>query len=269
MKIVTHVRPHLDEIMAVWLIDNYWPEGKGAKIEFIDNNERPEDVDQDPEVLYVGVGRGRFDEHRGVEGECAAGLVWAELRERNATLGDEEKKAIDKLVSWVREEDLGLNMKEPHREFSVPAVIEGWYLHHNKNSVAAVGLGVRILDALMLTQRNSVRLERDWDKRVEFDSRFGKAVALQTDAERPAEYAYGQGFELAVIMNSSRTYRTIRASAQSDIDLTDVAEEIRRRESKAEWFLHHSKRMLILGGDHDAGAQPSQLDLPDMIDILK
>lgn len=267
MKIITHVRPHLDEIMAIWLVENYWPDRGEVTVEFIDNNERPDDVDADPDVLYIGVGRGRFDEHRGVAGECAASLVWQGLPDKDK-MSDEERKAIDKLVDWVRDEDLGLHMDEPRRAFTVPAIIDGWYLFHDKNSSVAVGLGTRIIDALMYGQRELVRLEVDWEKRVEFDSRFGRAVALQTDTDRASEFAYQKGFDLAVIMNRAHTYRTIRAKAESPIDLTDVAEAIEKAD-KAKWFFHHSKRMLILGGDHDPKAAPSSLQMPDLIDLLK
>src|SRR3954464_7736739 len=77
IKIIAHPQPHLDELVAMFLLRDYGPRFyRGidyAKLEFI----RPEDVlgSRTPEeleaegILLIGVGGGRFDEH-GAAGEA-------------------------------------------------------------------------------------------------------------------------------------------------------------------------------------------------------
>jgi hypothetical protein len=268
MEIITHVRPHLDEVLAVWLIRNFWPGAADATVSFINNSERPADVDQDPARLYVGVGLGRFDEHRGVAGECAAGLVWEALRGR-VPLDDLGLAAVDRLVAWVRREDTGRTLREPGREFGVVFGLDGWYLARGKDSRAPLELGAQLLDGLYLMNRGYAQLERDWADRVEFTGRFGRTVALRTDVERADQFAYQRGYDVVIIMNAAGTYRTFHAAADTAVDFTPVREALAARDPGADWFLHFSGKLLILGGDHHANARPSVTSFEDLIELAR
>ncbi len=265
--LITHLRPHLDDICGLWLLKRYFPEARDASIDFIPTNERGGDVTDDPEVAYIGVGRGRFDEHKGDVGECATTLVYKEVAPHIAdTL---EKRAVEKIVEWVFQEDTGRLGTIPYRAFTVPSIIEGYFDGHDRDSHATTEFGFAMLDALIVMQRNQVLLEDDWKNRIEFDSRFGRAVAIVGNSRQMDSYAYAQGFPLVVIMQPGGTYHTIRASAASNTDLTTVYEELHRREPEASWYFHHSKKMLICGGDHALTATPSKLSLQELIDLLK
>ncbi len=87
--IVTHHRPHLDEIVAIFLLlfygDKTFPGIRTAKFIFWDAGSAPPDGRTAAEweekgYLCIGVGHGRFDEHPTpdrprLEDECAASLV--------------------------------------------------------------------------------------------------------------------------------------------------------------------------------------------------
>lgn len=267
MRLITHVRPHLDEICAIWLMRRF-ADAAGSEVSFVQNSTRPDDVDKDPEVVYIGVGRGKYDEHRGVMGECAASLVWKDLR-GPLIAPETTKKAIDGLVAWVLAEDLGQLKAEPHREFSVPQMIDGVYALNGKDSHASLDFGMQALDALFEGQLNRVKLLEDWEQREEIASPFGRGVALMTDAERVDDYAYGLGFDFVIVMNHAGTYRTFRARPEADVDFTPVAEKLEEIDPGANWFLHHSKRLLILGGDHQPDATPSRLGLGELAELVK
>lgn len=72
-NLVTHLRPHLDDVCALWLLRRYLPEAKDAEIGFVATNERGGDVHDSADTVHIGVGRGMFDEHKGDVGECEIG----------------------------------------------------------------------------------------------------------------------------------------------------------------------------------------------------
>lgn len=267
--LITHLRPHLDDICALWLLKRYLPEAKDAQIDFIPTDEKGGKVSDDPEIAYVGVGRGRFDEHKGDIGDCAATLVWKHAEPRAAIADPIEKRAIRKMVAWVFQEDTGRLNTVPYRAFTAPSIIEGYFDGHDRDSAKTAEFGFAMLDALLMTQKNEVRLEDDWANRKEFASRWGKAVAVVGASRQIDSYAYGRGFPLAVIMDPNATYHTIRADASSDIDLASVYEALRKREPEASWYFHHSGKMLICGGDHAPGATLSKLSMEELIALLK
>lgn len=268
MEIITHLKPHLDEVCCVWLIRRFWPEAAGAAVSYVPNNYLGADVDADPQRLFVGVGHGRFDEHRGVAGECATTLVWHELAAL-VFLDDLTRGAVERLVAWVKSEDLGEHKGLAEQDFSLPTILQGAYLAGGKSSAAMTDLGVTCLDALFEVERQQVAFQHDWAERREVPSRFGRAVAVVTDADLADGYAYEQGYDLLILMNRAGTYRGFRARAAAPIDLTPVAEAVHQADPEANWFFHHGKHLLLLGGDHQSDAKPSRLSLDDMIALVK
>lgn len=266
--LVTHLRPHLDDICALWLLKRYLPEDKDAALDFIATNEKGGDVKNDPDFVYIGIGRGKYDEHKGDIGDCATTLVWKDIRDR-ITLDDRERRAVGKVVSWVLLEDTGKLNAEPYRFFSVPAMIEGYFDSKGRDSHATTMFGFEILDSLIVAQRNEVLIEEDWKSRIEFDSRYGRAVAVVGNARQIDAYGYSHGFPLVVVMSPEGNYHTARANASSDIDLTPAWEKLKQVDPEASWYFHHSKKMLICGGDHAPLAHTSKLTLEQFMDVLK
>ncbi|HET7713069.1 MAG TPA: hypothetical protein VFK94_00655, partial [Patescibacteria group bacterium] len=97
-KIITHISPHLDEIVAIWLIRKFDPGWSDCQVDFKATNPAGgevdlEAVDKDPNVLYLGLGRSKFDEHKlekeAAAHDCAATLVWKDLLSRD--LGPENQ----------------------------------------------------------------------------------------------------------------------------------------------------------------------------------
>jgi hypothetical protein len=267
-KLVTHIRPHLDDICALWLLKRLLPGAEAAEISFVPTNERGGDVNDDAETMYVGVGRGRFDEHKGDIGQCATSLVFAYLKEK-AAVPDGDARAFAKIVDWVLLEDTGKLNSMANRSFSIPAIIEGHFDRVNRDSASVTELVFTILDDLLLMQKNEVTVEDAWAKRVEFDSRFGRTAAVSAKARQLDAYAYSHGCPLVLIVDPALTYHTFRADAASDIDLTSVWEKLKEVDAEASWYFHHSKKMLICGGDHAPYAVPSKLTLEGMIALVK
>lgn len=264
--LVTHYRPHLDDICAFWILKRYLPEAKDAALAFTATGPGGGVMHDDADTVCVGVGRGMFDEHKGDVGDCATTLVFKHVMAK-IEIDAQELRALRKIVDWALLEDTGKLSTVPFRDFTLPVLIELFPAGPGSDA-KVTELGFAVLDALLVVQRNVVRIEDDWAKRREFDSRYGKAVALESSARKIDTYAYAKGFPLAVIVDPDRTYHTVRADAAADIDLTPAWEKIRERDPQADWYFHHSKKMLICGGDHAPGARPSSLSLDDLIGIL-
>ena len=90
--IITHPKPHLDEVVAITLLTMYglqqYPGVEKAKFAFLDGSQ-VRGIDSEQELrengrLFVGVGGGRFDEHAAAgnarkSGHCAATLIADDL----------------------------------------------------------------------------------------------------------------------------------------------------------------------------------------------
>jgi hypothetical protein len=216
----------------------------------------------------VGVGRGRFDEHKGDVGECATSLVFAFVREQ-VQLDSITEQALQRIVDWVLLEDTGRLAKIDQRDFTVPSILKGEYTRSKSDSHQVLRLGFEILDALLPAQVNQVHLLQEWGKRQEFGSRFGPAVALASELSGLDSFAYQHGFPLMVQVNAANRYVGIRADAASDIDLTEVYEAVQAADPEADWYFHHSKKMVLCGGDLSPEVTPSKLTLGELVELLK
>ena len=272
--IVTHVRPHLDEICALWIIQKFWTHFDDCDIEFVrtgpSGGERWQNFEpeENPFVIYVGVGQGKFDEHKGDVDDSAASLVWTETLEKyHVRKGD--KEAISRIVEYVKGEDMGQYIKDKNHEFAIPTIISGFYVDNNKDSLAVYGLGRQIMNALYIEMMKRVSAERDWEGRKEFESIWGPAAAVVSDIPGLERIAYEEGFVLVVVHNQAKTFHGFRADPESEVDLTKAALRIEQIEPEADWFLHQSKRMLLCGGEIAKGSRTSELSLDRLADLVK
>ncbi|MFC1638989.1 chromate resistance protein ChrB domain-containing protein [Patescibacteria group bacterium] len=266
--LITHHRPHLDDVAAMWLLERFLPECKDAQHKFVSASERePEGAVTDR--TWVGVGRGRFDEHKGDIGECAATLVFAHVRGR-ADLDEDTLRALERIVHWVLLEDTGKLINVEQRFFTLPVMLRGEFERTGEDSASLVDFGYRCLDALLVAHRSITALEEDWDGRQEFESHFGPAVAVVTESQHYLDtYAYERGFRVLVQLSPDGTYRTIRVPAETDIDLRPVYDALMELEPDAGWYYHHSGKLIIIGGDLAPDTVRSEVPLEKIIELLQ
>lgn len=271
--IVTHRRPHLDEVCALWIIQKYWHEFAHANIEFVTTSptggERWNGVapDSNPFVIYVGVGQGQFDEHKGDVDDSAATLIWRETQARNPHIAKGEKQAVNRIVEYVKQEDMAQFITDDLHQFGIPTIISGLYGVNKKDSHAVYNVGKQIMDALMFEMLKRISAEKDWEGRMDFDTKWGKATAVISDIPGVERIAFANGYVLLVSHNKAKTYHGMRGDPHSKVDLTDVAMLVKQREPEANWFLHQSKRMLLCGGEIAATENYSHLTLAELMDF--
>lgn len=101
---VTHIRPHLDEVVAAWLLitfgEKFFPGVKSAKLVFLEDEPRV----YRPDSIYLGLGGKSapesaivFDEHRQggrLQGTCTATLVAEHLRVRKPEVWDLVRRTL-------------------------------------------------------------------------------------------------------------------------------------------------------------------------------
>ncbi len=267
--LVTHIRPHLDDICGIWLYQKYVPSWKNAAVKFIPTNPTGgtpyggKPVDSDPNIVHVGICRGKYDEHKGNVGQSAATLVYADLRRRKLLPNNPATaRALKALIAYVLEGDLGLRSGDSEHIYEIGSVVMGV-----PDSTARAKLGFAMLDALLNLLRDRAKLESDWRKRRVFKTRWGRGVGVISEISAK-ERAYEEGFVIVAQVDPRRRYRAIRASASSKADLRGVYTRVKKMEPRAEWYLHHSKRMLICGSDVASLGHPSKLTLDQLIQLV-
>lgn len=266
--LVTHINPHLDDISAIWLFKRFHPEFKAAKIEFISAEKGAGGLKESSDVIYFGVGKGKFDEHKGDIGDCAVSLVWKEIQRENLASGNEfELKAYEEFVRWNLLVDTA---RMPSYEFSAFGVDSFIRSHKNTpgDSLNTLKLGEQILDRILPVLIRRQMAISDWKKRIKFQTKWGKGAGLESDSFFQ-ELAYEKGFQIVINKAPKRGFSGITAPAISEVDLTPVYLKLKDLEPKAGWFLHHHKKMVLCGAPSAPDAVKSKLSLKELIEVVK
>ena len=267
MKIlITHINPHLDDIAAIWLFKRFNPEFKDANVEFISASEGNTEAQESDDKVFLGVGRGRFDEHKGDLEDAAVSLVWKFLKENNFTPTDPTAlSALEELVDWVRLDDLG-KPAHVYDEFSLPAFIRPKY-SDNASSLKAVELGVEILDRILDVLKRKHQAKKEWENHIEFDSKFGKSYAVKGKAV-DREFCKKIGGDLFLMVdpdNNSVQYFT----PSFEIDLKPIYDKVKKLDPAADWFLHQSHHMVICGSGSAPDSKKTKLNFEQLIEAAK
>lgn len=260
--LITHINPHLDDIAAIWLFSRFSPDFKDAQIRFISQTDLKETTESDGETIYLGVGRGKFDEHKGDLEDCAASLVAKFLKEVSLYPKSEtEALALDELVEWVRLDDLGrLNGDS----FSVPAFIRP-FESTPETSLSATELGEQILDRIYQVLIKKHLSLKDWESRKEFDTTMGKLVVIESENVSRA-FCKGKEGDIFLMINP----KDGSVQYYSDkLDLGSIYEKAKELDSEADWFLHQSHHMVICGAGSAPNSKKTKLSKEELIKIVE
>lgn len=266
--LVTHINPHLDDIAAIWLVKKFFPEFKEAKIKFISAEKGNNGAKDDEYTLYIGVGRGKYDEHKGDIGESAMSLVWEDIKNRGLSPKDElEIKAFTEIVQWNTLVDTAKIPSWEYDDFDIDNFIRS-YESDPKDSLKTVKLGEQILDRLLPRLVKKQKGLVDWPKRIDFKSKWGKSVGIES-ATFGRSHAYKLGYQVVVVLSPEDHFIGITAPGLSDLDLTPIYLKIKDIEPEAGWYLHHGKKMILCGAKSAPDVKRSKLTLNQVIEIVK
>lgn len=264
--LITHINPHLDDIVGIWLFKKYNPDFKDTNLEFISAEKGNKGLDETQDKVYIGVGRGRFDEHKEGLETCAGSLVYEYLKEKGFILKDLTQKALEKLVEWNKLVDTGKAPESEFNEFSVQSFIR---VRDNSPKVSkrSVELGEEILDRILEVLKRKEQSLLDWEKRIEFESKFGKSYAVSSETIN-REFCKQMGGDLFIMYDPK--YKSVQFFTPShDIDLKPIYDEVKRKDPNASWFLHQSHHMVICGSSSAPDSKPTKLSLDELIEVAK
>ncbi|MFH0928585.1 MAG: hypothetical protein V1821_03885 [bacterium] len=267
--LVTHLLPHLDDICGLWLVKRYLPGWSQARTVFLTRQSsqmatyKKQPVDSDPQIIHVGVGRGRFDEHKGDVGKSASLLVFEYLLKINK-IPAADRAPLQNLVEAIRQEDTGELKTLPHRNLFL-----GSLLSAIESSKERTRIGLTLLDAALEKYRGEIKLLQDFKKARSFQTPWGKGVALKTAEGGADALAYQRGFVIALILNPVGGWRMFRSRPDSKVNLTKIYQAVKGKEPQADWFLHHSGKLLLCGSSTAAKVRMSKLSLQEMIELIK
>lgn len=270
LTIVTHRKPHLDEVVAAWLLTTFDPALKDAAFQFVGYTTDGSNVPTGAQYIAIGVGRGKFDEHRLQVGHSCCQLVYQDLMHRGLIPNDcFEDKAVEWLVDYAHKEDTGQwELTDPnYTSFSIPAILRGiWMVHQDDQVLMQKGLEIIAAVAAQLDER--AKFLADWDRRIEFDTQWGKAVAVHSSFRGSDAIAYHHGFVLRAQTDPTKAFGDFRAPANSKVDLADLYQKLNALEPGS-WYLHQSKKILTSNVDPSNGHEPTKFTLQQLIDFVK
>lgn len=267
--LVTHLIPHLDDVTAMWLLKRFDPASKKAALKFVPTASGG--ITLPKGELGLGVGRGKYDEHKGDRFDSATSLVWKDLKKRKKTPKGATGDALAELVDYVRRGDLGEYIGRGGETFALSPILRAMAELPGHSSRSATLVGFNILDAMLVLYEERVVIDRAIDTGIVFKTKWGKGIGVRVEAipgsvsNRVAE----RGFALVVLSYPKRGDLHVRATPSSKANFTRLANHVKKEEPGAEWFFHHGKKMLIHGDRIAPTSIRTSYDLKSMIALVK
>jgi hypothetical protein len=301
-EMLTHERPHLDEIVAIWLLRKFgeqrFPGVATAGVSFttvrklVDAGAKPEELEARG-TLLLGIGGGRFDEHPTQDegrknGECATTLVAKEL-------GVADDPSLAKILRFVRAADVDGNASP----FDISYVVKLLHARHPEDPDRVIEWALVAIEAKYVEQRRFftvVKPEFDakakvWE--ITAGERRLRMVTIDSDEDGIHKYARSEyGARAAVVIQRRSSGNVVVfGNKQAGVDLREVVKLVRLAELSAqglppetneeklvaegqmpgaeEWFYHRQGQMLMNGSLTQADVPPTKLGLEQIGELVK
>jgi hypothetical protein len=302
--IVTHRAPDLDAIASSWLIKRFLPGWENAEFRFVPAGEKLkgtyirkgeiiEKVDNN-DVIHVDTGLGALDHHQegSDDNTCATSLAFDYVLASNEFLAQDNNKerVLRRIVEYAINEDHFQEVfwPDPANEiydFLIVSLIHGIKLMYPKDDQSVMAFGMDLMNSLYHYFEDRIWAEKEIaEKGIEFNTRWGKAIAVETLNDTVLKLAQVRGYVIAVRKDPSTGNVRIKARPKMrksikdikrdifedvDIDLTPIYEKLKKMDPRATWFLHASKRMLLNGSSKNPDMKGSRLALATVIELLR
>lgn len=281
--LVTHYAPDLDAMASCWLLKRFEAEHYAdAKLAYVDPGKTIDPmVAADmgfarEDIVHTDTGLGMFDHHqpeRGMKRVCATSLVYDYLCDIHPELKDDQ--ALAYIVEYANAIDHFEEFFWPHAddlkyEFMIQNLIDGLRLSGVTDNDACMHFGFECLDAAYA----SISLQFGAAAAIEekgkiFNTKWGKAMAIETANDETIKLGQKQGFVLVVRKDPGKGNIRIKAIPGKGIDLTPVYDAIMHRDMQGTWYFHPAKTMLLNGSSKARDHKPSPLSLDEVVNIIK
>lgn len=297
MKIVvTHASPDWDAITSVWLIKRFLPNWENAKVVFVPAGERVrgshanetgEVIEKigDDEVMHVDTGMGPLDHHQTDDmAVCGASRTWDYVKQQHE--GGErwllKADAVERIVNIIVaidhfQEVYWAEAAADYHEFSLLGLLEGLKYQKPGEDEFYVMFCMEALDALVYDFENRAWAEKEIkEKGVEFETKYGKGVGLETMNDTVLKLAQKMGYTVVIRKDPRSGFVRIKtlpihagSKEEKSPDFTLVYEKLSKMDPDATWYLHVSKKMLLNGTTKNPNMVPTHLSLQQIIDVVK
>ncbi len=278
--IVTHFAPDIDAIASVWLIKRFLPGWSMSQVVFVPAGQtlNGEIVDSNPEILHVDTGLGKLDHHQINEDTCAAKRTLEYISQYKKKKQDQKNfpdEALSRLIDVVNDIDHFREVYFPNPtadfyDFSLVAILDGLKLIYPDDHKHLLEVGLEAFDGLYKTFQNKVWAEKEIKREgIEFQTRWGKAIAVETTNDEVVRLAQKQGFVIALRKDPKKGYIRIKALPDSKVDLSSYYTIYKKMDKDATWFLHASKKMILNGSMKNPQSRPTKLTLREIVAVLK
>ena len=280
--IVTHRSPDLDAIGSVWVLKRFAGENfADAKVVFVNAGEKLDIRDiadlgfSMEQTVHVDTGLGEFDHHqedRGKQRICATSLVYDYVSALSPDLKNDE--ALKYLVEYTTQIDhfedcYWENAAGLDKQLLIHNLIDGAKGLSYADDDATLHFGMQCLDAAHHSLTEQISAIKDLkEHKIEFETRWGKAVAVESGHDEVLNVSQKNGYVIAVRKDPVRGGVRIKAIPDKGIDLTPVYQKIMEQDEVGHWFFHASKTM-ILNGSTKSESTPSPLNLNQVIEMIK
>lgn len=272
--IVTHISPDLDAMASIWLIRKFMTDWETATTAFVPAGTtlNSKDPDENEDIIHVDTGFGKFDHHQDNEDTCAAKKVFLHLKKIKA-FRPNQIEAIERLIEVVNDIDhfREVFLDEPDKDIydlSIVSALEGLRAKY-PNQAKLVEIGEDLLDGLMQSFINKVSAEKSLTSGFEFNSRWGKTLAITTDNEEVVRIALKKGFQMVIRKNGKDGCLRIKTLPLKKLNLKDLYEKLIEADKKAFWFFHSSGHMILNGSSKNPNTIPTKLSLNEVVKIVK
>lgn len=274
--IVTHIHPDLDAIMSSWLLVRFnQPQYGDAKFEFVPapTTYKRLPPDNDPNVVHVDVGGGKFDHHKtGGFTTCASRLVWEELLAEK--LVSEEDASLKTMIDTAYEIDTFADCywpgtESPRMAFMLHEIIPALHRLQTHDNEAVLRMVFVYLDGVYQRLKDWERGREAVAEGEEFESVWGRGIAVKTAADDVSKIAQKMGYAIVVIQDSQHGYLKIKTAPAVQVPLKALYDKICEREESDRWVYHNSGHMLFSGSDKGGLQERTQLNLNDLLEMIE
>lgn len=278
--IVTHISPDVDAVFSVWLLKRFLPEWKNAEVAFAPagktlNNEV---VDSDPNILHVDTGMGMLDHHQTDEDTCAAKRTLEfvlQVKSSKLKVQSFPDEALERMVDVVNNIDHFREVYYPNPtadfyDLGLVGILDGLKLLYANDNQKIIDFSLTALDGIYKSFQNKVWAEQELkEKGMEFKTKWGKGIAIETINDETVRLAQKQGYTLAVRKDPKKGFARIKALPESRVDFTSCYNIYKEKDKEATWYLHAGKKMILNGSVKNPQSKATSLTLREIIEVLK
>lgn len=273
--IVTHIHPDLDAIMSSWLLVRFnQPQYGDAKFEFVPAPHTYKDLspDNDPNVIHVDVGGGKFDHHKaGGFSTCAARLVYDELIALK--LVNAEDESLKTLINIAYEVDTFADCywpgtDHPRMAMMLHEIIPALHRLQTHDNEAVLRMVFVYLDGVYQRLKDWQKGKEAVNEGTEFESAWGKGIIVTTAADDVSKTAQKMGYDIVVISDTNKGYLKIKTAPGVRLPLKAIYDKICLAENPERWVYHNSGHMLFSGSDKGEFKERTTLHLNDLLEMI-